>query len=338
MKKLVTVLILGAMVISASAQKRDLKFNEDGSFKVLQFTDIHMVAGMEDQQAKVFARIRYAVNEEKPDLIAVTGDVVTGGRPCRPVLKNFLDTLDSYNIPFLIVFGNHDREQDMTIPEMSSLIASCRNSINTLNGDGILADMRIPVASTDSKVPGLEIYAMDSHTSIQPGSTYEGKPIRYEWFTFDQVKWIRSEFQKSAKKYDCIVPSVAFFHIPLPEFLEAWQNTTESYFTHNNVKGVRGEYGGHSRINSGMFAAMLEGGSTMGVFCGHDHDSDFIVNHMGIALAYGRFSGEDTTYHHLLHGTRVIVFNQGRREFKTWIREDSGTISYYSDYTDGVLR
>lgn len=34
----------------------------------------------------------------------------------------------------------------------------------------------------------------------------------------------------------------AFFHIPLPEFIEAGENTTAQHFTHNNVKGVRGEY------------------------------------------------------------------------------------------------
>ncbi|MCQ2119798.1 MAG: metallophosphoesterase family protein [Bacteroidales bacterium] len=338
MKKIFTVLAFAAACLCASAQKPELKFNEDGTFKVLQFTDLHMVAGMEDQQAKTFARIRYAINEEKPDVIAVTGDVITGGRPCRPLLQNILDTLDSYGIPFFIVFGNHDREQDLSMVEMSTMIASGKHSINLLKGDGLLRDMRVPVACHDSEAPGLEIYAMDSHTSIQPKSPYDGKPIRYEWFTFDQVKWIRSEFEKSAKENGSVIPSVAFFHIPLPEFLEAWQNTTESYYTHNNVKGVRGEYGGHSRINSGMFAAMLESGSTMGVFCGHDHDSDFIVNHMGIALAYGRFSGDDTTYHHLLHGTRVIVFKEGQRAFKTWIREDNGMISYSAEYADGELR
>ena len=128
------------------------------------------------------------------------------------------------------------------------------------------------------------------------------------------------------------------FVIPLPEFLEAWERTTSEYFTHNNVDGVRGEYGGHSRMNSGMFAAMFEAGSIMAVLCGHDHDSDFIVNHYGISLIYGRCSGNDPTYHHLLPGARVIEFREGRREFSSWIREENGKISYVNDYSNGVLK
>ena len=49
-------------------------------------------------------------------------------------------------------------------------------------------------------------------------------------------------------------------------------------------------------LNTGMFAAMVETGSVMGVFVGHDHDNDYVVAEKGIALGYGRFSGDDTTY------------------------------------------
>ena len=91
-----------------------------------------------------------------------------------------------------------------------------------------------------------------------------------------------------------------------------------------------------------MFAAMLESGSMMGVFCGHDHDSDYIVPHYGIALAYGRYSGDDTVYNHLAHGTRVILFDEaelkaGERTFRTWIHEDDGRIQHKVKFKDGKL-
>lgn len=336
MRKIILCIILFAFCFSAGAGNPKLKFDKDGNFKVLQLTDLHMNAGNEEDEKTTLKRIRYEVKTEKPDLIAITGDVISNGGVCRPLFQRFLDTLDDLKVPFCFVFGNHDQEQDMTKAEISKMVAACKYSIAVIGKDGILADIRVPVKNHKGNGDGFELYFMDSHTSIQEGSPYEDMQIRYEWMSFDQVSWIRNEFRKSADEHGRIIPSAAFFHIPLPEFLEAWQVRTSEHFTHNNVTGVRGEYGGHSRINSGMFAAMLEGGSTIGVFCGHDHDSDFIVDYMGIALAYGRCCGDGNTYHHLRHGARVIEFHEGQRSFTTWILEDDGSRIYTETFNDGT--
>lgn len=339
MKRLFSaVLLLCALCYAASARTPELRFNDGGKFKVLQLTDLHLVGGYDAEASKTLKQVKEFVRDEKPDLIAVTGDVISQGVKSGYLLDRFLKTIDSLGIPFFIVFGNHDQEQELTKAQMASRITACRNSINVIGENGELADMRVPVKTHNGGEDALELYLLDSHTSIDDESPLADMHIRYEWFTFDQVWWIRNEFRKSAEEHGKVLPSAAFFHIPLPEFLEAWERTTSEYFTHNNVDGVRGEYGGHSRMNSGMFAAMFEAGSIMAVLCGHDHDSDFIVNHYGISLIYGRCSGNDPTYHHLLPGARVIEFREGRREFSTWIREENGKISYVNDYSDGVLK
>ena len=56
-----------------------------------------------------------------------------------------------------------------------------------------------------------------------------------------------------------------------------------------------------------MFAAMAECGDVMGIFVGHDHDIDYVVAEKGIALGYGRVSGDDTTYNNLRPGVRILV-------------------------------
>lgn len=335
MKKTILCIFLLSLCIAASARTPELKFDKDGKFKVLQLTDLHLTADNSEAEASTIARIRYEVATEKPDLIAVTGDVISNGGQCRGRLQHFLSALDELKVPFCFVFGNHDQEQEMSKAEISGMVAACKYSIAVIGKDGVLSDIRVPVRNHKGRGDGLELYFMDSHTGIQAGSPYEDMQIRYEWMSFDQVSWIRNEFRKSAAEHGKVIPSAAFFHIPLPEFLEAWQVRTSEYYTHNNVTGVRGEYGGHSRINAGMFAAMLEGGSTMGVFCGHDHDSDFIVDYMGIALAYGRCCGDGSTYHHLRNGARVIEFKEGQRSFTTWILEDDGTRVYTETFTDG---
>jgi hypothetical protein len=86
-----------------------------------------------------------------------------------------------------------------------------------------------------------------------------------------------------------------------------------------------------------MFAGMVETGSIMAVFVGHDHDNDYVVAEKGIALGYGRFSGGDTVYNNLRPGVRIIVVNEGHRSFDSWIREDDGRIVDKMTFKDGKI-
>jgi len=329
MKRILSVIILLAMPLILPAQKCNLMFDKNGVFKIVQLTDLHFMAGKTADNDKTFARMDFIVKEEKPDFIAITGDVIYGRKPSKELLQSVLDRLDSYRIPFCLVFGNHDAEQDMSRQEMSAMVASAKYSMNELNAAGELDDMKLVVSPTvDRKSSPLNLYFLDSHDYAKVGG--------FAWLTHDQIQWYRRECEASTNRNGGMnVPSMAFFHIPLPEFLEAWLLAEAQ--KHNSVVGLRGEYGGHPRVNSGMFSAMLETGNTMGVFCGHDHDSDFIVPHYGIALVYGRFSGDDNTYNHLAHGTRVISVKEGEMAFNTWIHEDDGRIQYNVRFENGAV-
>lgn len=337
----IALLLLGIFACAGALQAKDdakeLKFNADGQFKILHLTDLHFVAGAPSEVGKTFARMDYIVSEEHPDFIAITGDVIFG-RPAREMLQQIVDRLDSYQIPFCIVYGNHDAEQEMSRAQMSKIISSAKYSLNTLNDKGELSDLRIGVKSSAGKdAMPLDIYMLDSNDY----SHYENVG-GYAWFTFDQIKWLRDECEAAtAANGGKNVPSVSFFHIPVPEFYDAWVLAQEK--SHNGVVGLRGEYGGHPRVNSGMFASMLETGNMMGIFCGHDHDSDYIIPYYGIALVYGRYSGDDTVYNHLAHGSRIISFDEkellkGHRAFRSWIHEDDGRIQYDVKFIDGQLK
>lgn len=334
----VFVLFLSFSNLYSRTAEKKLHFGSDGMFKIVYLTDLHFVSTNPEQAAKTFARMDYIVNAEKPDFIAITGDVIFA-KPARQMLQSILDRLDSYKIPFCIVYGNHDAEQELSRPEMSSMIVSAKYSLNTLGDNGELADVKLSVASSVKGDPApLDIYMLDSHDYASNFGF--GDVGGYAWFTNDQIQWMRSECAASVERNGANVPSLSFFHIPFPEFYDAWILAQEK--KHNGVVGLRGEYGGHPRVNSGMFAAMLEAGNMMGVFCGHDHDSDYIIPYYGIALAYGRFSGDDTVYNHLAHGTRVISVDEkdlkaGVRAFRTWIHEDDGRIQYDVRFENGKL-
>ena len=82
--KIKSTVLLAALLISSvtiSAQKNVLRFNEDGKFKIVQFTDTHLGTGNGAseyrclQAEKTLARISRVVKQENPDFIVLTGDI-----------------------------------------------------------------------------------------------------------------------------------------------------------------------------------------------------------------------------------------------------------------------
>ena len=333
--KIKSTVLLSALLISSvtiSAQKNVLRFNEDGKFKIVQFTDTHLGTGEGAseyrclQADKTLARISRVVNLEKPDFIVLTGDVVTGG-DASETWSRLLDSLASFKTPFCIVYGNHDPERKLTRQEMSRPIAAAPYSLNRLNKAKELADMEIEVLSSKSDRPALLLYCMDSrdYSTIE---TVRG----YGWFTTDQIEWLRNSCMARTEANGGIsVPSLAFFHICLQEYAQAWNNPK------NSRKGKRAEDECPGALNTGMFAAMVESGSVMGTFVGHDHDNDYVVAEKGIALGYGRFSGDDSTYNNLRPGARIIVVEEGQRCFESWILEDDGRIAHRMKFSNGKI-
>ncbi|MDE6861995.1 MAG: metallophosphoesterase [Alistipes sp.] len=303
-------ILSAAMLLSLSAvpAAEPLRFSDDGRFKIVQFTDAHVRCDKPDEMAKTVDRLEWIIAEENPDLVVFTGDVVTG-RPAVKAWRAILAPVAKRGVPFVVVYGNHDREQDLKEPALAQVITAFPNSLN-IKSDDRLADVAVEVLARDGDSVAAVLYCLDSHDY----STVDG--IKgYGWIGFDQIDWYR----KLSRAYTeanggCPLPSYAFFHIPLPEYAEAYAASEKS------VRGIRREDECAPKINTGMFAAMKECGDVVATFVGHDHDNDYIVPFHGIALVYGHYSGDNTVYNHLWRGVRVIELREGERNFRTWIR------------------
>ena len=229
------------------------------------------------------------------------------------------------NLPFCVVLGNHDAEQDIPRAGIGRIVTSYAGTLNTLNADGELADVVLEIAG--KKSPAALLYCLDSHDY----STVEGID-GYGWFTQDQIRWYRDRSAAyTAANGGKPLPALAFFHIALPEYVAAWRNPGNTHIGRAAEDECPGE------LNPGMFAAMVESGDVMGVFVGHDHDIDYVVAEKGIALGYGRFSGDDTTYNNLRPGVRLLVLTEGERGFETWIHERDGRIVDHVEFRDGRI-
>ncbi len=307
---LVAVLCVASIGILLAA---DFRFGANGKFKIIQVTDCHIVAGSE--YSKETVELLYQVlDAEKPDLVIFTGDVVTG-KPYKAGFEMVIEPVVSRKIPWALQFGNHDDEQDMTREQLAAYIQAYpyntgqMKKVKNVSGYG---NYILEIKGNDGKKTKAVLYCMDSRAY----STLKPAVDGYGWFTFDQIDWYRRQSEKyTSGNNGTPLPALAFFHIPLPEYYAVKQPGIK-------MVGAQLEDVCSPKVNSGMFLAMLEKGDVMGTFVGHDHINDYIFNHYGIALAYGRFSGSKNTYTQLKNGVRVIELTEGQHGFDTWIRLD----------------
>jgi hypothetical protein len=83
----------------------------------------------------------------------------------------------------------------------------------------------------------------------------------------------------------------------------------------HGVTGERNEDECVGALNGGLFAAALDRGEVLGIFCGHDHVNDYAGDYLGVTLGYAAsagfapygLGGEDD---HRLRGARLIELDE----------------------------
>lgn len=320
-------LILGLtmlMCIGQAFAQNTLRFKK-GLFKIVQITDLHYKLGVKASEQGL-ACVREMVQTEKPDLVVVTGDIIYSA-PADSTLSVVLKTFAQLGVPFCMTFGNHDYDFKTPAVALYNQMQKTPNCVMPVL-QGKNTDYSLPILSSNGKRTAAVLYCIDTHNKPAIGGIGG-----YQWISHNQITWYRQRSmvykQKNGGKP---VPSLAFLHIPLPEFNYATANTQCPMY------GSRLEKAYSPSINSGMFASIKEMGDIMGVFCGHDHDNDYAVSYFNVLLAHGRFSGGNTEYNHLKRGARVIVLKEGKREFDTWIREVGGNVLYRTTYPKSYVK
>ena len=317
-KTLLSVFLV--MLAFSSSHAQDLRF-KNGRFKIAQLTDIHWDA-QSSNNAKNFEILCKVLNEEKPDLAIITGDVVTE-QPAKKGWEDIVSIFEKTKIRFAVTMGNHDYEK-WSEDSIYDFLAQCPYFIGEkgpkeLSGTG---NYILPVKASDgsNEIKSL-LYCFDSHA--YPENDQWG---HYDWIHLNQINWYKNESVHYTKFAGKPLPSLAFFHIALPEIRE--------------IKGKESTFGncregsGAPMINSGLFSQFLVCKDVMGAFFGHDHENDYIGQHYDIALGYGRVSGLDA-YGDMERGIRIISLYEDDFKFDTWITTSKGLEPVYY-YPSGI--
>ena len=324
MKRLLT--FLSVLCCISALQAQPLKFHNDGTFKIVQFTDLHFNHNTPASDVCTY-RMNEVLDAERPDLVIVTGDVIYGA-PADVAMRKALAPIIEHKIPFVVTFGNHDHEFGMGLDKLYDLIRTMPYNIQPDRGEAYSPDYILTVKSSKEDRDAAVLYCIDSHdySNMRNISTYD-------WIKTEQIVWYKQQSQAftQANKGQPM-PALAFFHIALPEFNDAVEDQSSVLI------GNRMEACCSPKLNSGMFTAIKECGDVMGVFVGHDHDNDYSVMWQDVLFAYGRFTGGNTEYNHLPNGARVILLEEGARRFQTWITEKGGKRVFPSVYPDSYVK
>lgn len=300
MKKSVKVLIgilLVLSIIGASAvvtvtfYGKSYERLQDTALSVLQITDVHILND-DKKDAKAYKTITAMVETTEPDMIVVTGDV-TSEKENMTAFRSFCTFMEEFKIPWAFIFGNHEgldieyEEGEILDPkkiadkqQLSDYLESLEYCIyergdETVDGMGNYTYM---VRDGNGKAL-MSLIMMDSN-SYCPDETVGG----YDCFHENQIEWYENTVKEIALKENGdetkVVPSLAFFHIPMREF-------AIGYDEGKRVSGMRFETECSSNVDDDMFETMVELGSTKGVFVGHDHMNNYSVEYKGIRLTYG---------------------------------------------------
>lgn len=290
---------------------KELAFNRNGQFKIMQLTDLHYTNDDEDDHRTV-ALTEHLIRLEQPDFIMVSGDTVYGTDNMKNLGKALKPLRDS-GIPWSIVLGNHDVEQNGTPRELITRAAAMEGCMvwhDEASGDRY-GNHYLEVKGRCGRTAWL-IFGLDS------GGDNPMKEVGgYDCITPRQIQWYRSCIRRY-REQEPDVNALVFQHMALPEIEEVWRYETSI--------GTRRDGFGCPRVNTGFFSMLLEEGHTSGVFFGHDHTNDFWGRRFGIALGYGRasgYGGYGTEDYPL--GARIFILEEGKPgEFETYTRLETG--------------
>ncbi len=316
MKKIISiilaVLFLASFCMIANADTRELKFNSDGEFKILQISD------PQDDHYPAHDLVNFmklAIDETNPDLIIFTGDIVEDSRagdigtddePLKEGVEvegNYEQTFEnvkiaceavfgyaeSKGIPFAVSQGNNDYNSGVKNEDWPKIYGEYENSLTfdeSNDADGRI-DCNLEIKSSDGKKTAFNIWMMDNGG----GSITE-----------EQLAWYKTE--SAALKVangGKPVPSFVFQHVPVDDMGNLFEECNfwdegasigdDGKCYRLNQEIANGYHAGAMTpgLSSEQFKAWKECGDVLGAYFGHWHTEGYtgIWNGIELGFTYG---------------------------------------------------
>ena len=293
-------------------------------FKILQIADLHF--GIETDIGAQLEILKSNIRKEEPDLIILTGDnfmyatkgivralVSALNEECRLLTEERGGRLTK----FTLTFGNHDNQGDYPRYYINEVVSSYATedgdeikeskfaAFIDFPDDNIFGLTNFYIDLVDDRTKTREEVDVKYRVHIIDSNTYHfvGPDYDYDVIHEDQLSHAVSIRENATLDKDYI--GLAFFHIPLFEYQEAW----EQYKASGGESGV-GKYNEdvlHGYENNGSYEKLREA-CIVSFFCGHDHINygDFIYTDKNGEKAIFSYGVKATNQ--LYHDTEMIGY------------------------------
>ena len=351
--------------LQLSQESSETSNNQKHTFKILQLADLHMGEASDtdwgpEQDENTFAVLESVIPAEKPDLIVLSGDQLTANNidvNATAYLNKLCQHLKQYNIPWAMIFGNHDDAPLEKTDKDGNVIRT--NQTKTSREDLYHVDHSFAPLSLTQLGPknlfGTSNYMLDvydaennNQVALQLLMLDTGGGTLPKQLEANQVEWFQSQRHGSANQK---IPVVAFQHIPTQEF------------THNDdtCEGMQDDGVEPIDRDPCIVEALHQDGNVHFLTVGHMHGNDYCCSYGGSSgesskmhVCFGRHSGYGG-YGRWSRGARVYemhfissaVSGVGDADdeddvltavrWKSWVRMEWGDVEdEYSPYGDMV--
>ena len=250
--------------------KPRLSFRADGTFHILQLTDMHL-KGAAGRDATAFSLVRDIVARERPDLIALTGDISCDGNAWRMVrvMDALAGLLESLGVHYTYTLCNHESDGEHAGTGRQHALAAALEAYPLCLfergapelGVGTYAVPVYPHGGGDR--PAWMLYHLECYSGIDYVLGDGATARRDAYIRPEQLRWLEGAHRSLQERHGA-VPSLLFAHVPLPEF--------DDVRMFDGVYGDRLEKVWHPPVNSGLFSLLYRLGDFRGAFAGHDHE------------------------------------------------------------------
>jgi len=321
-----TFLILSILL----APSLSFQFNEKGEFTIVQFTDFHycenttLDVDIQQTQRKILEIV-------KPDLAVISGDGLCPNQAfyfdlfkkhgvAANCWKKMTDPFVEAKVPYAYTLGNHDGDGDMTNLDLIRLDQTNPYSLKN-KSPGITDSPTFYIPIFSKQVEGqlaANVWVLDTNRR-----DCNGTKETYGCIEENVLDWYDKESADMKAKYGEDVHHIAFYHVPIPEYIDIFNS--EDFYGETDEKVCC------PTVNTGFFARAKKNGDITGMFVGHDHSNNFGGWLDGIELVYGQNSGHGS--YGGARGARVIKLkeNYGEDGRLTVTRE------HYVIYEDGSM-
>lgn len=301
---LVLFLVL-IMAMSSGCQKRAVQhdiseyritMNYREGFRVMVLSDIHLSRFSNLDEIKVF--LENNITEADPDIIVLNGDSFFDATKAEvDWLFNFID---SFSVCWVYLQGNHDRQGSFEPNYPENVVSKMVYALNVdFADDDIEGEQNFYVDLMDGDDLVYRLFMIDS------GSYARMNAIKYTYARIGENQLKHIEAIQAAED-DNSYTSLAFFHIPLPEFAMAYEGYKNGDY---EGFGENREGGSPSKFSTNQFERMKNAG-IRGMFCAHDHINDSVIDYEGVILAYGVKADKEIYHDSDMLGYRLITLTE----------------------------